>query len=88
MPWGVPIYLGLFLLLLLIIRTPTISYSIAFVAMPLVGWFINHSWEFVVYSIVLVMLPLAKYLPRLVEMRRSGGSWKHVVVRKNLKDRL
>jgi glycerol-3-phosphate acyltransferase PlsY len=88
MPWGVPIYLGVFLLLLLIIRTPTISYSIAFVALPFVGWLINHSWEFVVYSLVLVLLPLARYIPRLLEMRRSGGSWKHVVLRKSLKDRL
>ncbi len=88
MPWGVPIYLGIFLLLLVIIRTPTISYSIAFVSFPFIGWFINHSWEFVVYSIGLVLLPLARYIPRLVEMRREGGSWKHVVVRKNLKDRL
>jgi glycerol-3-phosphate acyltransferase PlsY len=88
MPWGVPIYLGFFLLLLWIIRTPTISYSIAFISFPFIGWFINHSWEFVVYSLVLVMLPLLRYIPRIIEMRRQGGSWKHVVYRKNLKDRL
>jgi acyl phosphate:glycerol-3-phosphate acyltransferase len=88
MPWGVPIYLGVFLILLAILRAPTISYSIAFVAFPFIGWFINHRWEFVVYSIGLVMLPLLRYIPRLLEMRRTGGSWKHVVYRKNLKDRL
>lgn len=88
MPWGVPIYLGIFLLLMAIIRTPTISYSIAFIAFPFIGWYINHSWEFTVYSIGLVMLPLLRYIPRLLEMRQSGGSWKHVVYRKNLKDRL
>jgi acyl phosphate:glycerol-3-phosphate acyltransferase len=88
MPWGVPIYLGVFLILMAILRTPTISYSIAFFVFPLIGWLINHSAEFVIYSVCLVLLPLARYIPRLVEMRRSGGSWKHVVVRKNLKDRL
>ncbi len=88
MPWGVPIYLGLFLIIMAIIRTPTISYSIAFVAFPFIGWYINHSWEFVVYSIGLVMLPLLRYIPRLLEMRQAGGSWKHVVYRRNLKDRL
>jgi glycerol-3-phosphate acyltransferase PlsY len=88
MPWGVPIYLGLFLIIMAIIRTPTISYSIAFVSFPFIGWYINHSWEFTVYSIGLVMLPLLRYIPRLIDMRRSGGSWKHVVYRKNLKDRL
>jgi glycerol-3-phosphate acyltransferase PlsY len=88
MPWGVPIYLGVFLIIMAILRTPTISYSIAFFVFPLIGWLINHSAEFVIYSVCLVLLPLARYIPRLVEMRRTGGSWKHVVVRKNLKDRL
>jgi glycerol-3-phosphate acyltransferase PlsY len=88
MPWGVPIYLGSFLLILLITRVPTISYSIAFISFPLIGWLISHSWEFVVFSVVLVIAPLIKYLPRVFEMRRKGGSWKHVVLRKNIKDRL
>jgi glycerol-3-phosphate acyltransferase PlsY len=88
MPWGAPIYLGVFLLLLLILRTPTISYSIAFFSFGFIAWFINHSWEFIVYTLVLTMLPLLRYIPRIIEMRRSGGSWKHVVYRKNIKDRL
>jgi glycerol-3-phosphate acyltransferase PlsY len=88
MPWGVPIYLGVFLLLLLILRAPTISYIIAFFSFGFIGWFINHSWEFIVYTLVLTMLPLLRYIPRFLEMRHSGGSWKHVVKRKNLKDRL
>ncbi len=87
MPWGVPIYLGLFLLIMAIIRTPTISYSLAFIAFPFIGWFINHSWEFAVYSVGLVLLPLIRYIPRLLEMRQTGGSWRHVVYRKSLKDR-
>ena len=87
MPWGVPIYLGFFLLILLFLRTPTISYSIAFIAFPFIAWLINHSAEFVIYSLALVLLPLARYIPRLLEQRQKGGSWKHVVVRKDLKDR-
>ncbi|OGN99993.1 MAG: hypothetical protein A2Y90_04075 [Chloroflexi bacterium RBG_13_52_12] len=88
MPWGVPIYLGCFLLILLITRFPTLSYSLAFLCFPFIGWLINHSWVFVVYSLGLVILPLLKYIPRIIEMRRQGGSWKHVVYRKNLQDRL
>ena len=88
MPWGVPVYLGFFLLILLFLRTPTISYSIAFIAFPFIAWLINHSAEFVIYSLGLVLLPLARYIPRLLEQRQKGGSWKHVVVRKDLKDRL
>jgi glycerol-3-phosphate acyltransferase PlsY len=88
MPWGVPIYLGLFLLIMWIIRVPTVSYSIAFLCFPFIGGFIYHSWELAVYSLCLPILPLLKYTPRIIEMRRRGGSWKHVVYRKNLKDRL
>jgi len=88
MPWGIPIYAGLFGLLLLITRFPTLSYSLAFVSFPFIGWLIYDSWELAVYSIGLVMLPLVKYIPRIIEMRQKGGSWKHVVYRKNLKDRL
>lgn len=87
MPWGVPIYLGLFLLLLAVIRTPTISYSLAFVSFPFIGWYINHSWEFVVYSVAIILLPLFRYIPRLLEMRQKGGSWKRVFYRKTVKDR-
>jgi acyl phosphate:glycerol-3-phosphate acyltransferase len=87
MPWGVPIYLGVFLLLLAIIRTPTIAYSAAFFSFIFIGLFINHSWQFVVYAAALTLLPLLRYIPRLMEMRKKGGSWKHVVVRKDIKDR-
>ena len=87
MPWGVPIFLGTFLVLLAIIRTPTISYSLAFFSFVFIALFINHSWEFLVYAIILTALPLVRYIPRLAEMRHKGGSWKHVVVRKDIKDR-
>ena len=88
MPWGVPIYLGTFLLLLLLLRSPTIAYMIDFFSFGFIGWFINHSWEFVVFTLFITMLPLLRYIPRLVEMRKSGGSWKRVFYRKNVKDRL
>jgi acyl phosphate:glycerol-3-phosphate acyltransferase len=88
MPWGVPIYLGLFGLGLLITHFPTLSYSLAFACFPFIGWLIYHRWELVVYSACLPLVPLLKYIPRIMEMRGSGGSWKHVLYRKNFKDRL
>lgn len=88
MPWGIPFYAGLVGLVMLITRFPTLSYSIAFLCFPFIGCFIYHRWELTVYSLVLLVLPLLKYIPRIMEMRRTGGSWKHVVYRKNLKDRL
>jgi glycerol-3-phosphate acyltransferase PlsY len=88
MPWGIPFYTVLFGLGMLITRFPTLSYSLAFLCYPFIGWLVYHRWELVVYSIGLVLVPLLKYLPRILEMRRQGGSWKHVVYRKNFKDRL
>jgi glycerol-3-phosphate acyltransferase PlsY len=88
MPWGIPVYLGVFGLVLLITRFPTLSYSLAILCFPFVGWLIYHRWELAIYSLGLLVLPLLKYIPRIIEMRRKGGSWKHVVYRKNLKDRL
>jgi glycerol-3-phosphate acyltransferase PlsY len=88
MPWGIPFYTVLFGLGLLITRFPTLSYSLAFLCFPFIGWFIYHSWQLLVYSLGLLVLPLLKYIPRIIEMRQQGGSWKHVVYRKNLKDRL
>lgn len=88
MPWGTPFYAVIFGLLLLFTRFPTLSYSLAFICYPFVALLIYHQWELAVYTVGLLILPLLKYIPRITEMRREGGSWKHVVYRKNLKDRL
>ncbi|MDD5127593.1 MAG: glycerol-3-phosphate acyltransferase [Dehalococcoidales bacterium] len=88
MPWGIPIYASLFGLSLLITRFPTLSYSLAFLCFPFVGWLVYDSWALAVYSLALLLLPLLKYTPRIIEMRRTGGSWKHVLYRRSLKDRL
>jgi acyl phosphate:glycerol-3-phosphate acyltransferase len=91
MPWGIPIYPALFGLTMLITRFPTLSYSIAFLCFPFIAAFLypEHSPAYIVFSIILLLIPLVRYIPRIKEMHgRSGGSWKHVAVRKNLKDRL
>ena len=88
MPWGIPFYLGIFGLSLLITRYPTLSYSVAFLCFPFIAWLIYHSGVLVSFSIVILLLPGVKYIPRIKEMRTSGGSWRHVILRRNLKDRL
>ena len=88
MPWGIPFYLGIFGLSLLITRYPTLSYSVAFLCFPFIAWLIYHSGVLVSFSIVILLLPGVKYIPRIKEMRTSGGSWRHVLLRRNLKDRL
>jgi glycerol-3-phosphate acyltransferase PlsY len=73
---------------LAITRYPTLSYSIAFVSFPFVAWLIYERWEFIVFSLILILLPALRYIPRIKEMRTKGGGWGHVVYRKNLRDRL
>jgi len=88
MPWGIPVYLAIFGLGLLTTHYPTLSYSVAFLCFPLIAWLRYHSPELIIFSIALVLLPGIKYLPRVAEMRQKAGSWRHVVLRKDLKDRL
>lgn len=89
MPWGVIIYPAVFGILLAITRFPTLSYSLAFLSFPFIGAFLNHSIALAVFSVILILLPGLRYIPRIVEMyRKAGGSWKHVLMRRGLKDRL
>ena len=87
-PWSIPVYLGLFLLLLVVTRVPTISYGLAFICFPLLAWFTKgHSTPLLVFSVVVLLLPALMYIPRLKQMRASGGSWYRVFFRRSVKDR-
>ena len=88
MPWGTPVYAAIFGISLLLTRYPTLSYSLAFLCFPFVAWLKYHSPELIIFSIVVLLLPLIKYIPRIKEMHTKGGSWRHVILRRNLKDRL
>jgi glycerol-3-phosphate acyltransferase PlsY len=87
MPWGLPIAFGIFGVLLLITRFPTLSYSVALITFPFVGWLIYDRWELVVYSLGLLLIPLIRYIPRIKEMRDKAGNWGRVVRRRGLGDR-
>ena len=87
MPWGIPFYAAIFGVSLLLTRYRTLSYSIAFLAFPFTAWLKYHSPELIAFSIGILLLPGIKYIPRLKEMRAKGGSWRHVILRKGLKDR-
>ncbi|MBN1366956.1 MAG: glycerol-3-phosphate acyltransferase [Dehalococcoidales bacterium] len=88
MPWGAPVYLGLFLLLLVITRFPTLSYAVAFLCFPFLGWLVYHSGALIIYSVAILLIPGLLYIPRIKEMRSKSGGWKHLFLRRNLKDRL
>ena len=88
-PWS-PVYLGVFLLLLLITRVPTISYGVSFICFPFLAWFTkDQSVPLLVFSLVILLIPALTYIPRIKEMYQAGGgSWRRVVYRKSVKDRL
>lgn len=90
MPWGIPVYPALFGLILLFTKFPTLSYSVAFLAFPFLAAFVYHSVPYIIFSIGILLIPGFRYIPRVFEMRKGAGSsgWKHVFMRKGLKDRL
>lgn len=92
MPWGVPIYAGLFGLIMLITKFPTLSYGVAFLAFPVIAAFLypDHSPAYIYYSLILILIPALRYIPRVFEMRKNAtkGGWKQVAMRRNLKERL
>jgi glycerol-3-phosphate acyltransferase PlsY len=87
LPWAAPFYLWLFLLLLIITHYATLSYSIAFICFPLVAWLVYHDTTLIIYPVVILLVPGMMYIPRLIEMRTSAGSWKKVFFRKSYKER-
>jgi len=87
MPWGIPIGLSIFGILLLIIRFPTLSYGIALLCFPFIAWLIYHRGDYVIFSSVMLLVPFLSYIPRIKEMRAKGGSWGRVIKRRDIKDR-
>ena len=87
MPWGIPFYLAIFGITLLLTRYPTLSYSVAFLCYPFVAWLIYHNGTYVLYSSLTLLIPFIRYIPRIKEMYNKSGGMKHFLVRRNLKDR-
>ncbi len=86
-PWAVLINGGLFALLFLITRAPTISYSLAFICYPFISLYMFHRWDWIVFTVALLLIPLIRYVPRIKEMRDKAGNWRRVFQRKSVSDR-
>jgi glycerol-3-phosphate acyltransferase PlsY len=87
MPRAIPLAVGIFILALLLTRYPTFSYALALLCAPFVAWLGYESGKWVLFSVIILLMVLIRYLPRLLEMRSTGGNWKRVFIRKGLKDR-
>jgi len=87
-PQAFPFCVGLFMVILLITRFPTLSYGVAFACYPLVAWLTHYSVSVIVFSVGLPLMLAIRYIPRIWEMRVRSGSWSKVFFRGSLKDRL
>jgi acyl phosphate:glycerol-3-phosphate acyltransferase len=87
MPRAIPLEAGVFVLALLLTRYPTFSYALALLCTPFVAWIGYESGILVIVSVILLLMVVLRYIPRLLEMRSTGGNWKRVFVRKGLSDR-
>ena len=89
LPLGDLIYLGLFLLLMLITRWPTGSYAISFIAFWLIAWFVYQDTGLFIYAIFITAVPVLMYIPRIKEIwAKSGKNLIRGIFRRNLKDRM
>lgn len=89
LPLGDLMYLGLFLLLMLITRWPTGSYAISFIAFWLIAWFIYQDTGLFAYAVFITAVPVLMYIPRIKQIwARSGRKFQRAVFRRDLKDRM
>jgi acyl phosphate:glycerol-3-phosphate acyltransferase len=89
MPWGFLVYPASFGLLLLITRFPTISYGLAFLGYPFLAGFVYNNLAYVIYSSLIFLFLIGRYIPRIKEMlNKSKGKVKDVALHKNIKDRM
>jgi glycerol-3-phosphate acyltransferase PlsY len=86
-PFGFLVGLGVFTLLMLITRFPTLSYGIGLLSFPFIGWLHYHNGNWVIFSAIVVAIPFIRYIPRLKEIYKKAGNLGHAIRRKNLKDR-
>ena len=78
---------GLFLALLLLSRSTTLAYGAALFTVPIMAWGLYDSTELTVYTVIMLALLVSRYIPRMMEMRASAGSWRGAIFRRSLKDR-
>ena len=88
LPWGIPIFYGIFGLLTALTRFLTLSYSIALLCFPFVAWLIYHSPALIIFTSAMLALLGLRYVPRAMQIRSSSGSWRRALMRRSLKERI
>jgi glycerol-3-phosphate acyltransferase PlsY len=89
LPWAIPFWLGTCAIVLLITHNLTFCYSMGFICFPVVAGVIYGDMTLVAFSAGLLGFLGLRYIPRLKEIRsKAGGSWRKVISRGSIKERL
>ena len=89
MPRAVPFFFAITVIALLITRNLAFCYSIAFICLPFVAWLIYHSIPMIIFSMVLPALVGVRHINTVKSMLlATGGSWRKVIFRSSLKERI
>jgi glycerol-3-phosphate acyltransferase PlsY len=62
-PWGLAIFFGMVLIPFIITRNVALSMGFGLLSLPFIGWLGMHSNEFVIFSVVLGLIILLKFIP-------------------------
>jgi len=74
MPQALFIILGIMLVLSLITRNPVLSLNIGLLSMPVSAWFLEKSWQPVVFAILVITIMVINFVPTARAAIKTAGN--------------
>ncbi len=74
LPWPLLIVLGLMLVLTAITRNLVLSLNISLLSLPISAWFMEKSWLYVAFGIVLLIIMILNFIPTARAAISKAGS--------------
>ena len=74
MPWELLIVFAMTIILAVITRNPVLSVNISLLSVPVSAWFLEKSWLLVAFSLVLLVIMVAHFLPTARATMVKAGS--------------
>ena len=75
MPWEAAITIGLTILFWALTRNVVLAFNVSLFSLPVSGWFITHSWMYVIFPIAMVVIMLLNFFPVIVaDIKRARGN--------------
>ena len=79
MPWELLIVIGLLLILKVVTHNLVLSVNIGLLSVPISAWFLERSWLFVGFSIIVTILLILNFIPQLKKDHIRVGSIKNLI---------